>query len=84
MAISQPADVNEIYAQTMRKIFSDFAAMMDRGDTVTGHALCGESGLADQEIVMAIYESARLHRLITMPLQQDRFPLEIMLEKGEI
>lgn len=82
--ISQPADVNAVYAQTMCKIFTDFAAMMDRGDTTTGHALCGESGLRDQEIVMAIYESARLHQKITLPLQQDRFPLEIMLEKGEI
>jgi len=34
------------------------------------------------EIVMAIYESARLREKITMPLMQDRFPLEVMLESA--
>lgn len=58
-----------------------FAATMHTGAT---HPMSGDSALKDQEIVMAIYESARLHRKIELPLQQDRFPLEIMIEKGEL
>ena len=42
------------------------------------HPLCGENALRGFEIVMAIYESARLHAKIELPLHQDRFPLEMM------
>jgi hypothetical protein len=31
---------------------------------------------------MAIYESARLHQRLKLPLQQMRYPLEIMIEDG--
>ncbi|HLV33665.1 MAG TPA: Gfo/Idh/MocA family oxidoreductase [Spirillospora sp.] len=48
------------------------------------HPLSGASALKVQEIVMAIYESARLHQRLELPLQQARFPLEIMIENGEI
>ena len=33
---------------------------------------------------MAIYESARLHRRVRLPLEQERFPLELMIETGRI
>ena len=46
------------------------------------HPLAGESALKVQEIVMAIYESARLHQRLELPLQQMRYPLEIMIEDG--
>jgi UDP-N-acetyl-2-amino-2-deoxyglucuronate dehydrogenase len=61
--------------------FRQFARMMDEG---AGHPLSGESGLKDLEIVMAMYESARLRARIELPLQQPRFPLEIMIENGEM
>lgn len=46
------------------------------------HPMNGEIALRGFEALMAIYESARLHRKITLPLQQDRFPLELMIEEG--
>jgi UDP-N-acetyl-2-amino-2-deoxyglucuronate dehydrogenase len=46
------------------------------------HPLAGENGLRALEIIMAIYESARLRARITLPLQQDRLPTEIMVEAG--
>jgi UDP-N-acetyl-2-amino-2-deoxyglucuronate dehydrogenase len=46
------------------------------------HPLAGESGFRDQEIVMAIYESARRGAPVTLPLDEDRFPLAVMLEEG--
>jgi len=46
------------------------------------HPLSGDSVLKGLEVAMAIYESARTHRRIEFPLQQGRFPLEIMIEDG--
>jgi predicted dehydrogenase len=48
------------------------------------HPLSGDSALKDHELVMAIYESARLRRRLEPPLQQDRFPLEIMIDQGQL
>lgn len=64
---------------TMRWIFKQFAEMIHNG---AEHPLSGENALKDQEVVMAIYESARLHQRIDLPLKQDRFPLWMMMEEG--
>ncbi|MDX2111134.1 MAG: Gfo/Idh/MocA family oxidoreductase [Verrucomicrobiota bacterium] len=48
------------------------------------HPMSGERALRGFEIIMAIYESARLHKKLSLPLQQERFPLEIMVEKGQV
>ena len=57
-------------------------ARMIREDA--SHPLCGDSALADLEIVMSVYESARTHTRIKPPLEQERFPLELMIEAGQI
>lgn len=49
---------------------------------ISDHPLNGENGLRVLEIIMAIYESARTRARITLPLQQDRLPTEIMVETG--
>jgi predicted dehydrogenase len=46
------------------------------------HPMSGQRALKGFEIVMSVYESARLNRKLYLPLQQDRFPLEAMMEKG--
>jgi UDP-N-acetyl-2-amino-2-deoxyglucuronate dehydrogenase len=48
------------------------------------HPLSVERALRGLEILMAIFESARLRTRIELPLQQDRFPLEIMIEEGQL
>ena len=48
------------------------------------HPMDGDNAIKTQEIVMAVYESARIHNRVAFPLKQDRFPLDIMLEKGQI
>ena len=53
-------------------------------ETGAGHRLIGESGREDLEIVNAIYESARRHITITLPLTVLESPLEAMLNAGEI
>lgn len=63
---------------TARACYEQFARTVSGG---TEHPLKGESALRDLEIIMAIFESARLHRKIELPLNQERFPLEIMVEQ---
>ena len=59
--------------------YERFARMIHEGEE---HPMSGETALRGHEIVMAIYESARLHRRIDLPLEQGRFPLELMIEAG--
>jgi predicted dehydrogenase len=47
------------------------------------HPMAGEIALRGFEVLMGIYESARLNRKIELPFQQDRFPLELMIESGQ-
>jgi len=42
------------------------------------HPLSGESGLADLEVITAVFESARTHSLIEFPVEQEAFPLLLM------
>ncbi len=58
-----------------------FARMIWHGED---HPLSGDSALKDLEICMAIYESARLREKIELPLNQPRFPLEMLIEQGEM
>ncbi len=46
------------------------------------HPMRAANALRGFEVVMAVYESARLHRKLSLPLRQDRFPLELMIEAG--
>ena len=43
-----------------------------------------ENGRAAVEIIMAIYESARLHEVVAMPVITRCSPLEAMIEAGDL
>ena len=70
------------------------ANMKERGLAIEGlaemittgctHPMDGDNALRTHEIVMAIFESARLHSRLDFPLKQDRFPLDMMIESGEL
>lgn len=78
----QPVPIEELNSEEARLwTFQQFARMVTDG---AEHPLNGLSALKDLEIIMAIYESARLRTKITLPLDQPRFPLEIMIENGEM
>jgi predicted dehydrogenase len=64
-----------------RHNYEQFARMVLEG---ADHPLSGASALKDQELVMAIYESSRLRRKIELPLQQDAFPLQLMIDAGQL
>lgn len=52
--------------------------------TGTTHPMSGNVGYKDMEIVMAIYESARLGHSVTLPLQQDEYPLDLMINQQQL
>ncbi len=62
-------------------MYRQFARTICEG---AGHPLSGESGLADLELVMGVYESARTSRRIALPLEQEEFPLRLMIEEGRL
>ena len=43
-----------------------------------------ENGRAAVEIIMATYESARLHEVTALPLRTMASPLEVMIEAGDL
>lgn len=66
---------------SMEGVLADLITTIETG---APHRLSGESGREDLEIVNAIYESARRHMIIQLPLEVLESPLEAMLEAGEI
>lgn len=76
----RPVEIEAAHAtDSIHTSLTHFAAMIRQG---TPYPLQGTSALKVQEVVMAIYESARLRARIDLPLHQPRFPLEILVEDG--
>lgn len=48
------------------------------------HPCRGENALKTHEILMAVYESARTHGAVRLPLDNDEFPLMQMIEDGDV
>ncbi len=67
----------------MRRSYTLLAKMVREGIDKVDHPLSAEKALRGFEVVMAVYESARLHKRIHLPLQQERFPLELMVTETE-
>lgn len=58
-----------------------FARMIHDGEE---HPMCGRNGLRSFEVIMAVYESSRLRRRLALPLEQDAFPLQVMVDNGQM
>ena len=48
------------------------------------HRGTGKKARATVEIMMALYESARQHRVIHLPLQEEGYPLALMVDEGRL
>jgi len=48
------------------------------------HPLSGESAFRDLEVLMAIAESARTRAKLALPLDQEAFPIQLMVDAGEL
>lgn len=78
----QPVELDAaVPAEALASSLQCFARTVEAGDP---HPLSGEAGLKDLELVMAIYESSRLRSRIELPLTQPRYPLDLMIESGNI
>jgi UDP-N-acetyl-2-amino-2-deoxyglucuronate dehydrogenase len=62
----------------MKRSYQLLAKMVREGVGID-HPLSAEKALRGFEVVMAVYESARLHKRIRLPLEQEKFPLELMM-----
>lgn len=60
----------------MQRAYSMFAKSVRTG---VSHPMAGEVALRGFEVIMSVYESARTRRIIRMPLEQDQFPLAVMI-----
>ena len=49
-----------------------------------GHRGDARNARAALEIMMSLYESARLHQVIRLPLKEGAYPLELMIEEGTL
>lgn len=78
----QPVEIETTDADyAIRTSLELFTRLIHRDEA---HPMSGESGLKDLEITMAIYESARQRSRITLPLEQMQYPLDLMIEAGEM
>ncbi|WP_308636365.1 Gfo/Idh/MocA family protein [Paenibacillus silvisoli] len=69
----------DIYNDVLPNVFRKLAVSIRTGEP---HPLAASTAIKVMEVVMAAYESARLGRRLELPLKQDRFPLDIMLESA--
>ncbi len=75
----QPVEIVESNRiNPIAKSYKLFARMIKQG---IFHPMNGDNALRGFEIVMAIYESARLHKKIFLPLKQEKFPMEMMMSE---
>ncbi len=63
----------------MTRSYQWLARLVREGADWSEHPLAGEKALRGFEVVMAVYESARLRQRVNLPLQQEQFPLELMM-----
>ena len=68
-------------SNVIRDAYHAFARTVCEG---ADHPLSGENALRGFQVVMGIYESARLRTKVELPLKQSRFPLEMMIDAGQI
>jgi hypothetical protein len=60
--------------ETAHKLFADTIL------NGTENPMALETAMSGFEVVMSIYESARLNARIELPLAQDEFPLDLMIQ----
>jgi predicted dehydrogenase len=53
-------------------------------DKVETHRGCGENGYKALEMIHAVYESARCHEKVLLPLQTRLNPLDLMIDSGHL
>ncbi len=82
--VQLPVDAKEIRAiggQTNAAQVRELIAWIEGGPE---HRGSGHKARATVEIMMALYESARQHHVIQLPLQEMDYPIRLMIEAGQL
>ena len=74
-------EIRPIGGQTNAAQVRELIAWIEGGPE---HRGTGKKARATVEIMMALYESARQHRVIHLPLQEEDYPLELMVDEGKL
>ncbi len=79
----RPVDVGDAGGQfdPMTEEYRLFARTLREG---APHPLSGDSALKGHEVLMAVHESARTNARIELPLAQGEFPLQLMIDAGQV
>jgi predicted dehydrogenase len=75
----RPVDVSFSVCDAMETGYRLLAKAIREGSP---SPLDGANALRGFEVIMAAYESARLNRRLILPVEQERFPLDLMIEQG--
>jgi len=67
--------------ESLRTAYMKFGYSLRTG---AANSMSGELALAEFEIIMAIYEAARIGARVKLPLDQDAFPLDVMRSEGRL
>ena len=74
-------EIRAIGGQTNAAQVRELIAWIEGGPE---HRGTGKKARATVEIMMALYESARQHCVINLPLQEEGYPLELMVDEGKL
>lgn len=74
-------EIRAIGGQTNAAQVRELIAWIEGGPE---HRGSGDKARATVEIMMALYESARRHRVIHLPLQEKEYPLALMIAEGKL
>ena len=74
-------EIRPIGGQTNAAQVRELIAWIEGGPE---HRGTGKKARATVEIMMALYESARQHRVIHLPLQEEGYPLELMVDEAKL
>ena len=77
----EPEEIRPIGGGTNAAQVRELIAWIEGGPE---HRGTGKKARATVEIMMALYESARQHRVIQLPLQEEGYPLELMVDEGKL
>lgn len=65
--------------KVFNNVFKEFYLSITEGKP---HPMSAENAILTQEIIMGVYESARLGKRLSFPIEQDAFPLQLLLDEG--
>jgi len=74
------ADATE-YASPHDAVYKEFYLNITENKP---HTLSVENAIKDHEILMGLYESARLRKRLGFPIEQQQFPLQVMIDEKKI